>query len=71
LWTAVLAQSPADFQALVYPVWKFVNETQPRTPLTDWHETTDAKRVGFTARSVVGGYYMKVLEEKLAKKQKK
>ena len=71
LWTAVLAQSPADFQALVYPVWKFVNETQPRTPLTDWHETTDAKRVGFTARSVVGGYYMKVLEEKLAKKQTK
>ncbi len=68
LWTAVLAQSPADFQALVYPVWKFVNETQPRTPLTDWHETTDAKRVGFTARSVVGGYYMKVLEQKLIKK---
>lgn len=68
LWTAVLAQSPADFQALVYPVWKFANETQPRTPLTDWHETPDAKRVGFTARSVVGGYFMKVLEEKLKKK---
>ncbi|MFN8345606.1 MAG: DUF4965 domain-containing protein [Spirosomataceae bacterium] len=71
LWTAVLAQSPADFQAFITPVWKFVNETQPRTPLTDWHETLDAKRVGFTARSVVGGYYMKVLEEKFANKQKK
>ncbi|MCP1381471.1 glutaminase family protein [Runella salmonicolor] len=71
LWTAVLAQSPADFQSLMQPVWKFANETQPRTPLTDWHETPNAKRVGFTARSVVGGYYMKVLEEKLAKKQKK
>jgi hypothetical protein len=68
LWTAVLAHSPADFQALVYPVWKFANETQPRTPLTDWHETPDAKRVGFTARSVVGGYFMKVLEGKLKKK---
>lgn len=69
LWTAVLAKSPADFQALMHPVWKFANETQPRTPLTDWHETTNGKRVGFTARSVVGGYFMKVLEEKMMKKQ--
>ncbi|WP_428656893.1 glutaminase domain-containing protein [Runella sp.] len=71
LWTAVLTKSPADFQAFVSPLWKFANETQPRTPLTDWHETTDGKRVGFTARSVVGGYYMKVLEAKLMKNQTK
>ncbi|WP_375443807.1 glutaminase domain-containing protein [uncultured Fibrella sp.] len=64
IWTATLADSDKDFQAFVAPIWKFANETPSRVPLTDWHETTDAKQVGFQARSVVGGYYMKMLETK-------
>ncbi len=71
IWTATLANSPADFQALVKPVWRFVNETPSRVPLTDWHETTNAKQVGFQARSVVGGYFIKMLEGKLTKQQPK
>ena len=67
IWTATLANSSTDFKALVKPVWRFVNETPSRVPLTDWHETTNAKQVGFQARSVVGGYYIKMLEGKLSK----
>lgn len=63
LWTATMARSGDDFQALVHPVYRFLNETSSRIPLSDWHETTDGKSVGFRARSVVGGYYIKMLAD--------
>lgn len=65
LWTAVLADDDATFQALLNPVYKFATETPNRIPLSDWHETTDGTSVGFRARSVVAGYFMKVLQKKL------
>ncbi len=71
MWTATLAKSDRDFEAFIKPVWRFANETPSRVPLTDWHETTNAKQVGFQARSVVGGYYIKMLEGKLTKQKSK
>jgi hypothetical protein len=67
MWTATMADSQQDFEALIHPIWKFANETTSRVPLSDWHETTNAKQVGFQARSVVGGYFIKMLEGKLNK----
>ena len=63
VWTASMADNLEDFQTFIAPVYKYANETASRIPLSDWHETTDGKSVGFRARSVVGGYYMKVLEQ--------
>ena len=68
IWTSVLASDPKDFHALVEPIYKYATQTTSRVPLSDWHETTNGKMVGFQARSVVGGYFMKVLEMKFKNK---
>ena len=65
LWTATLTGDKDDFDALVDPVYKYANETSSRVPLSDWHDTETAQRMNFKARSVVGGYFIKMLEEKL------
>jgi hypothetical protein len=61
VWTASLAEKDADFEALVGPVHRFLNESPARVPMTDWYWTTDGKQAGFQARSVVGGVLVRSL----------
>ncbi len=64
IWTATLADNPADWNAILEPIGRWVNEGPSRVPLTDWYETKTGPEVGFQARSVVGGVYIKVLADK-------
>lgn len=64
IWTALLAKHETHFRALIQPVYNYAMETPSRVPMCDWYETTDGKQVGFQARSVVGGYFIKMLAEK-------
>lgn len=63
VWTATLSGSQSNFIALTDPLYKYMTESPSRVPLSDWFETTDGKQVGFQARSVVGGVYMKMLAD--------
>jgi hypothetical protein len=63
VWTASLAERAEDFQALIGPAYKWMNETPTRVPLTDWYMTIDGKQRGFQARSVVGGVFIKMLTD--------
>jgi hypothetical protein len=62
-WTATMASSPQDFATLTDPVYTFLNETPDRVPMTDWYWTHTGKQRGFQARSVVGGVFIKMLED--------
>ncbi|MGH9572299.1 MAG: glutaminase domain-containing protein [Candidatus Acidiferrales bacterium] len=64
LWTATLASNQSQFDALVAPIVKWMNETPSRVPLTDWYDTKTGKQQGFQARSVVGGLFIKALADK-------
>ena len=68
MWTAAMAKDNKTFLKFVDPLWDYVNETPSRVPISDWYDTKTGSMVGFKARSVIGGFWMKVLADKIAKK---
>jgi hypothetical protein len=64
IWTATLTDDRSQVDLLLAPIGRWIHETSSRVPLTDWYDTTIGKKVGFQARSVVGGIFIKVLADK-------
>ena len=67
IWTATMADSIDDFKSLVQPVWLFMNETQDRVPMSDWIWTDAPHSQPFRNRSVVGAYFIKLMDFKTSK----
>ena len=66
MWTAALARNNNYFLRISDLVWKYVNETPSRVPLSDWYFTDgNGSMAAFRARSVVGGHWMKVYVDKM------
>lgn len=63
VWTAALAQDPADFRAIVDPIYDYLNVTTARLPLVDSYVTDDPRSDGMRARPVVGGVFIKLLKD--------
>ncbi len=61
MWTATLTRDRKDFDALLAPIRKFLDETPDRAPMGDWYKTDSGKKEGFTARPVVGGVFLELL----------
>lgn len=68
LWTATFTSNQKDFEALVHPVYKHAIETESRVPLNDFYDSNTGIRDNFKARSVVGGFFMKMFSDKLKAK---
>ncbi|MFC6102734.1 glutaminase family protein [Olivibacter domesticus] len=68
LWTATFAPTKEAFEALVKPVYIHAIETDSRVPLNDFYDSNTGIRENFKARSVIGGFYMKLLSDKLNKR---
>jgi len=77
VWTATLADPSQPGEAEVSRkildlTADWINQGPSRVPLTDWYDTKNGRQIGFQARSVVGGVYIKVLADKsLAEKWRK
>ena len=65
LWSASMSANQTEFEKFVSPLYKYINETVSRVPMSDYFYTDSGKMVGFKARSVVGGYWIKVLMDKI------
>ncbi|HTH53997.1 MAG TPA: DUF4965 domain-containing protein [Edaphobacter sp.] len=64
VWTASLASKPEQFQDLVHRLVIWSDETPSRVPTTDYYDAISGKQIGFQARSVVGGVFIKALMDK-------
>ncbi len=64
LWTATLTQNRADFDALVEPIYRFLNYSAQSRADDRLYDTKTGKHVGFQARSVVGGVFLQMLYDR-------
>jgi hypothetical protein len=64
VWSATLADNQSDFDAIVDPIYKYLDETTARDPLADSYMTNNIKSGGMHARPVVGGIFVKMLSDK-------
>ena len=65
VWTASMSPDQATFEKFIDPLYKYINETPSRVPISDWFDAVTSKMTGFKARSVIGGHWMKVLMDKV------
>ena len=60
MWVMGFADQETQRTKLINTLWKYINETPSRVPVSDNHYASGGGMAMFQARSVVGGYWMRV-----------
>ncbi len=63
LWAASLIEDRALFEELCHRILRYADETPNRVPLSDLYFTDSGRKIGFQARSVLGGFAIRLLED--------
>ena len=63
-WIATLAENRSDFEAIIAPIYDYLNATTARDPIADSYVTDDIRSGGMHARPVVGGFFIKMLTDR-------
>ena len=63
MWVMGFADDASQRTKLINTLWKYINETKSRVPVSDNHYASGGSQAMFQARSVVGGYWMRVFVE--------
>jgi hypothetical protein len=64
VWCATLMDSASDFKQLIAPLYSAYQNSESRVPMTDWYDTKTAKMIGFQNRTVQGGLFIRLLQQK-------
>ena len=64
IWSATLADNQSDFEAIISPIYDYLNQTTTRDPISDSYVTDDVHSGGMHARPVVGGFFIKMLTDR-------
>ena len=63
-WSATFAEKQSDFEAIIAPIYDYLNATTARDPIADSYVTDDIRSGGMHARPVVGGFFIKMLSDR-------
>lgn len=64
VWSATMADNQLDFETLIAPILKYLNNTTARSAFADQYETNKVGSVGMHARPVIGGVFIKMLADR-------
>ena len=64
IWSATMAEDQADFEAMISPIYDYLNTTPTRSQLVDSYVTDKLNSDGMRSRSVVGGIFVKMLSDR-------
>ncbi len=63
IWSASMAGSKSEFEKFINPIYRYLNTTTSRDPVADSYITTDPHSNGMHARPVVGGFFIRFLDD--------